>query len=404
MTFKPAQGGAAAGRTDGRDGRAYGGAGRPAGPVDLIPGADDVTAAAVLAGLDRPVIGLSRWVAGAHAVAAGSGRTLYLVTGDGTRITYPLELLLTGSPAARWIVGSADGLLRDGLSGHPVHWDGQRFTGTSSAGAGGTGTTAAGGTDGNSADGNSADGNSADGNSADGHGADGPGSDAGAGSGGSDGETAPLLDGPGSVRLDITRVDPVTASAEIGGTASAAITALTGAAPSGWGAGEPVSEPWSPRQLTAFARDRAPLPTSVVVTAGSEAAGLFEAEPVASGVHTRLRLALGAAGPPGPGFLASLDALAETLAAEDAHAMLVAWQPGRADATREAGPQQPGVPVGLFAGHEIVSARGVEHARAAPAEATAIVGSGSRQACWCRFGTERPHQVLVEVMNHFRQW
>ena len=379
MTSTPAQGGAAAGRTYGRA--------ATAGPQDLIPGADDVTAAAVLAGLDRPVIGLSRWIAGAHSVAARSGRTLYLVTGDGTRITYPLELLLTASPAARWIVGSASGTLGDGLSGHPVRWDGQRF-------ADATDTRATdGGTDGNSADGHRADGHGTGGGNGNGY----------------DGGTAPapLLDGPGSLRLEITRVDPATGAVEIGGTASAAITALTGAAPSGWGAGEPVSEPWSQRELTAFARGRAPRPTSVVITAGSEASpavGVLEAEPVASGVHTRLRLALGAARAPGPGFLASLDALAETLADQGAHAMLVAWQPGRADATREARPPSPGVPVGLLAGHEIVSARGVEHARAAPAEATAIVGSGSRQACWCRFGTERPHQVLVEVMNHFRQW
>jgi hypothetical protein len=96
--------------------------------------------------------------------------------------------------------------------------------------------------------------------------------------------------------------------------------------------------------------------------------------------------------------------VAQALAAEDARAMIVAWQPGRADITRTAGKAPASMPVGLFAGHEIVAARGVKHARSAPAETTAIIDSGSRKACWCRFGTETPQQALVDVMNHFRKW
>lgn len=417
MTWTPAEDGPPdAGPADGRagtgaDGRADGSTGTSgpddpvrdgtgAGPEDPFPGADDVTATAVVTELDRPVAGLSRWIAGAHAVAAGSGRTLYLVTGESTRITYPLELLLAASPAARWVVRSASGRCRDGLSGQPVRWDGQRFAadgtaanGSSRTGSKGTGGTAT-GSGGTGSSGTGSDGSRSGARRAD--------------DGGYDAErAAPRLDGPGSVRLDITRLEPAAGTADIAATASAAAIALTGAVPTGWGAGEPVTEPWSPRDVTAFARDRAPRPASVVITAGSGArstAGVLEAEPAASGVHTRVRLAVGAQRYPGPEFLASLDDLAAALAAEGAHAMLVGWQPGRADATREARTPPPGMPVALFAGHQIVAARGVEHARAAPAESTAIVGSGAQTGCWCRFGTERPHQALVDVMNHFRQW
>jgi hypothetical protein len=290
-------------------------------------------------------------------VAAQTGRTLYVVTGHGARVTYPLELLLVTSPAARWIVRSARGQFQDGLSGQPLRWDGQRFTAAER---------------------------------------DAP-------------PAAPPAqpDGQGSVRIDITRLHPAAGDVDIGGTASAAAAALTGADPAGWGTGEPVTEPWSSPELTAFARERAPRPTSVVVTAGAQArpaAGLLEAEPGAGGVLTRLRLAVGAASYPGPWLHAALDGLAGMLAAEDAHAMLASWQPGPADATREPGRQPPSVPVGLFAGREIVAVRGVKHAQAAPAETTAIVGSGARRACWCRFGTEAPHQALVDVMDHFRKW
>jgi hypothetical protein len=324
---------------------------------EIAPGADAVIGAAVLTEVDRPVAGLSRWIAGAHAVAAQTGRTLYVITGHGARVTYPLELLLVTSPAARWIVRSARGQFQDGLSGQPLRWDGQRFTAAER---------------------------------------DAP-------------PAAPPAqpDGQGSVRIDITRLHPAAGDVDIGGTASAAAAALTGADPAGWGTGEPVTEPWSSPELTAFARERAPRPTSVVVTAGAQArpaAGLLEAEPGAGGVLTRLRLAVGAASYPGPWLHAALDGLAGMLAAEDAHAMLASWQPGPADATREPGRQPPSVPVGLFAGREIVAVRGVKHAQAAPAETTAIVGSGARRACWCRFGTEAPHQALVDVTDHFRKW
>lgn len=351
-----------------------------AGPDDPAPGADDVTGAAIVTEVGRPVAGLSRWIAGAHAVAAQTGRTLYVVTGDGTRITYPLELLVTGSRAARWIARPADSHgYCDGLSGRPVRWDGQRFA------ADGGGTPAGGDPAGRDAARDAA-------------------MDYHAGS--ARAVPPPRLDGPGSVRVEITRLHPA-AAAEIGGTASAAAAALTGAEPAGWGTGEPATEPWSPQDLTAFARERAPRPTSVVITAGTHprpAVGLLEAEPVSSGVLSRVRLAIGTDRYPGPQLLSALDGLAEALAAEDARAMLVAWQPGSADGARAPGQLPPSVPVGLFAGHEIVSARGVDHARAAPAETTAIVGSRSRKACWCRFGTAAPHQALVEVMNHFRKW
>jgi hypothetical protein len=338
----------------------------------VFPGADDVTPAAVIAEVDRPVAGLSRWIAGAHAAAAATGRTLCLLTSSTTRITYPLELLLTGSGAARWIVRTDTGSYHDGLSGQRLRWDGQRFTAptddeTAMDDAGGDGDA---------------------------------------------GTLAALpprqLYGHGSLRVDITGIHPAAGPIEIGETVAVAATAVTGAGPAGWGAGEPVTEPWSPPDLTAFARDRAPRPTSVVVTAGTQAApvaGTVQAEPAVDGVHVRVRLAFGTDRGPGPWSSADLDVLAQALAeGGQGRAMLAAWQPGRSDTTREAGRQPSGVPVGLFAGHEIVSARGVDHARAAPAEATVIVGSGSRSGCWCRFGTATPHQDLIEVMNHFRKW
>jgi hypothetical protein len=337
----------------------------------IFPGADDVTPAAVIAEVDRPVAGLSRWIAGAHAAAVGTGRMLYVLTRDNTRITYPLELLLAVSGAARWIVRSAGGTCTDGLSGQPVRWDGQRFTAATEP------DTAI--------------------HSAGSH----------------DGDARPAMPphqpyGHGSLRVDITGVHPAAGPVDIARTASAAAAALTGADPAGWGTGEPVTEPWSPPELTAFARTRSPRPTSVVITGGTQAspvAGVLEAEPEADGVHTRVRLAVGADRAPGTEFPASLDVLARALAeGGEAHAMLVAWQPGRADATRSAGRQPPSVPVALFAGHEIVAARGPDHARAAPAASAVIVGSGPRSACLCRFSAATPHQALIDVMNHFRQW
>lgn len=346
------------------------------GPADLFPGADDVTAEAVVTVVQRPVAGLSRRIAGAYAATAATGRILYIVTSAQTCITYPLELLLTASPAVQWIVPSpASPHCRDGMTGQPLHWDGNRYsTGTD------PGPTSHGPRHGPS------------------HDPSGPATAPPA--------PPPQLAGPGSLRVDITRLQPAAETTDISETASAAATALTGTPPTGWGTGEPATEPWSPAELTAFARQRAPQPTSVVITAGTQAhpaTGLLEAEPATVGVLIHLCLAVGTGNYPSHHLSAALDELAGTLAAQQARAMLVSWQPGHASTTRPPGPQ-PVVPVALLAGHDIVAARGHQHASKAPAQTTTIIGTPASSACWCRFGTTAPRQELADVTNHFQKW
>lgn len=322
-------------------------------PMTEHPAADRGTSKAFCVEQARPLVGLSTWLADAYAVATGGQRQLFLVTPATTRITFPAETLLAGSPH-RW-AARAPGAERffDGLSGEPLHWDGAVFV------------------------------------PADGVPPQAP--------------TSAWPSGEGRLRLDISVLHRASDSLEIGSTVEDCASALLDSAAAGWGVAEPASQPWSLRELTRFCRDRAPQPSTLVVVAGTpprRAVGLMSVSRVTTGVVERLQLALGSdSGADGP----ALDALAHALAARGARSMLAAWQPGRPDGTRGAEPTPPPTPLGMLVGAERVAVHGVEHAQAGAAGTATLLGPEHRPACWIRTDAPDadPFAQFRTVLQHF---
>jgi hypothetical protein len=318
-------------------------------PVPGHPAADRSTPAALVVEQARAVVGLSTWLADAAVVARESRRLLQVLTPADSRITYPLELLF-GAGGGQWVVRDGAGF-RDGFLGVPVGWDGTRFVPV-----------------------------------------EGPVPD-----------PEPVDAAAGSLEVQVTTLHRATAELQLGASASAVARALTGEEPLGWGTAEPATQPWSAREVTELCRDRAPDPTALVVVAGGagrRAVGRLEVTPVTTGVLEEVRLA-------GPAASAvaqdSVDELVEELAGS-ARSMVVGVHPTRSDGTRPSRVSPPTVPYGLLVGPSVLAARGVDHAREAPAASVRVLGRRSGDpACWCRLdgGPTTPFERLAAVLRHF---
>jgi Family of unknown function (DUF6177) len=321
--------------------------------VAAHPTADWETPAALIVEQDRPVVGLNSWIIDAHATAVDTNRRLFLVTPDSSRITYPLEALLADQ-TAQWVVHTRESAYYDGIAGQPLCWNGRSFAPDPNRPAAKP--------------------------------------------------ISPLSSaGPGTLRLDVTALAAATEDLRLGGIISDITASLTGTEPNGWGVREPVTQPWSRRELTAFARSRAPKPTSLVIVAGPHhqpLTGVFGIERVNTGILTRTRIARALPDYPSGPQLRELDELAATIAAHQIRVMIAAWQPGAPDGTRAPRLTPPSTPLGILCGPEMVAHRGIPHAKAAPA-VTTLLGSGRSSSCWCRLNTAAPSDTFAAVMRHF---
>lgn len=315
-------------------------------PVTAHPAADRVTAQALVVEQERAVVPLSTWLATAAVDAARAGLLMQVVTPADAVLTYPLELLLADG-GGQWVVRDGAGF-RDGFTAVPLGWDGARFAPV-----------------------------------------DGPVPD-------------PVARSGGGLQVQVTTLHEPDERLELGATAEAAVRALTGSGPLGWGVAEPATERWSPRELTALCRARAPEPTSLVVVGaatGRRAVGRLRVSRLAEGVLEEVRLA----GPSSAGVGA---AAVEDMAAElagTARSALVAVHPVRVDGERPAGPTLPALPYGVLVGHPVLAERGADHARRAPAGSVRVFGRRSTApGCWCRFTGDVPaFEQLVAVLRHF---
>jgi hypothetical protein len=333
-------------------------------PLTAHPAADRVTAEALVVEQFRNVVPASTWLvdaakaaaggAGKSATAGGAGksatagstRVLQLLTSEHSRITYPLELLLRDA-AAEWVVREDTGRYRDGIHGYAMAWNGARFA---------------------------------------------PDLDA---------ATATPVDptpGSGDIEVQIATLYPATEKLQLGTSTEAAIRALTGERPTGWGIAEPATQPWSAREITAHCRDRAPKATKLIVV-GSGVVGQLQVSRVDTGVLEEIRLSGPAAGEV---HQDSIEALAEEIAGT-ARLMVVAAHPGRRNGLRSSAPTLPALPYGMLIGHEMVAVGGLDHAKRTPATRVRILGSGRRNAAWCRLdqGQKAPFEQLTDILRHF---
>lgn len=209
--------------------------------ASLSPGAphlDGVTEHVLVVEQGRPRVGLSTAIAGAVAEAAATGRELVLITPPWTRLTFALELALSGA-GTRWVVRTGD-QFHDGFTGLGVRWERTRFVDDEPDVTGipeSRRTVAAV--------------LSEDVPPAWWH--------------------LPPIDlagtTPGTLRVTATTLHPATDALELGASFGALAEGLTGP-PRGWGVAEPVTQSWSPRELTRHLRGRMPR-ASVTVLGGS---------------------------------------------------------------------------------------------------------------------------------------
>jgi Family of unknown function (DUF6177) len=314
----------------------------PAG-VTVHPAAERSTADALVVEQDRSVVPLSTWLIDAAAAAAGAGQLLQIVTPADSVITYPLELLLRDG-GGQWVTRDGPGF-RDGFTGALLTWSGTRYSP-----------------------------------------ADGP-------------VPEPVTDlAGGGLEIQATRLHAATGPLELGAVAVAVLTALTGEGPAGWGTAEPVTQPWSPRELTAACRDRAPAPTALTIVAGApgrRAVGRLHVSRVDSGVLEEVRVSGPSAAMVGrPAMERLADELGPTV-----RSMVVALHPTRLEGRRPARPCPPAVPYGLLVGAPVVAQRGADHAGRAPAGSVRLLAGGT--ACWCRFDRGASFEQLTAVLEHF---
>ncbi|WP_338898194.1 DUF6177 family protein [Streptomyces sp. TG1A-60] len=302
------------------------------------PAVDVVTDHAAVVLVDRPVVALTTWLAEIMRTAVASRRALQIVTPPHVRLTPAARTTLARVPN-RWVVQDPECGYYDGLSGAVLRWRDGVFS--PALAQDGTATVAG-------------------------------------------AFTRPVDEAPG--RQLIVALRTVRKPDErllLGGALEAAWEALTGTAPAGWGTAEPVNLPWSPRQLTDLARERAPEPSQLIVvgTPDRPAMATVRVTRTAKGVEEDVVLTVGyAAGEELP--LDRVEPLAGTLVREHGlMTMLTSVRVARADLTTAPRLEGPPLPAAFTLGPDDVHTIGLDHARRPPVEVRAVhLGPTARPA------------------------
>ncbi|MFZ3566798.1 DUF6177 family protein [Streptomyces sp. BH097] len=285
-----------------------------------LPIVDVLTDSTAVVIADRPVLGLTTWLADVLRITTAANRALHIVTPPDTRLTLPLRTALGGAPN-RWVIQHPEDGYYDGLSGAELTWREGTFAPT------GDGTLAAPFTS---------------------------------------GATAPAHEH--QLTVSFRTLHAPDADLTLGASLETAWRHLLGTPPAGWGTAEPINLPWSPRQLTDLARDRAPDPTHTLAigTPDRPAIATHRTTRTTAGIAEDITLTVGyATDEPVP-----LDAI-EPLAAElvDAHSlatMLTTLRTASADLTLPPLLTAPPLPVAFTLGATDVRAIGRTHARRPP--------------------------------------
>lgn len=218
-------------------------------PADGQPAVDVLTDSTAVVLIDRPVVALTSWLSAVLRTTSPSGRALQIVTPPHVRLSLPARTSLAQIPN-RWVVQDPGCGYYDGLSGAVLRWQNGTFAPALTKDGRPTVAEA-------------------------------------------------FADVPPStghqVVVAFRTVRPADEHLVLGRALETAWKALTGASPAGWGTAEPVSLPWSPRQLTDLARDRAPEPTHMVAVGHPErpAIATIRVTRTATGVEEDIKLTLG---------------------------------------------------------------------------------------------------------------
>ncbi|MFI1563048.1 DUF6177 family protein [Streptomyces sp. NPDC020490] len=291
-------------------------------PDDGQPVVDVLTDSTAVVLADRPVLALTPWLSEVFRTAAASGRALQIVTPPHVRLTAAARATLLQVPN-RWVVQDPAQGYYDGLSGAVLRWrDGTFAPVVTADGAAVVAEAFA--------------------------------------------RTEPAAERQLVVALRTLR--PAAADLVLGRALETAWRTLTGAAPGGWGTAEPVNLPWSPRQLTDLARDRAPAPTHLLAVGhpGRPATASLRISRTEGGVEEDVTLTLGYGADEAPPT-DRIESLAGALAADHGLAtMLTSLRRAPRDLTTPPRFQAPPTPVAFTLGAGDVRGIGLTHARRPP--------------------------------------
>ncbi|URM91582.1 DUF6177 family protein [Streptomyces sp. MRC013] len=317
-------------------------------PAAAQPAVDVLTDRAAVVIQDRPVVAMTAWLSDAFRAAAEAGIGLQIVSPAGTTLSPAVRDSLGGRPS-RWVVQDERDGYYDGLTGAVLRWQNGVFAPVETA-ADGTGT-------------------------------------AKGGAGTPVAATYQEVTETGERQLAVTfrSVHPADERLVLGRGLEAVWRELTGTPPAGWGTAEPANLPWSPRQMTQVARERAPLSTWFVVVGGRDRPGVatVRVRRTEAGVEEEVTLAFGY----GSGEEPPVDAVrsaAENLATlHRLQSMLVQIRKARRDLAVPPRFEGPGVPLAFVLGAEEVHGMPEDRARRTPlAQPPVALGPKARPALY----------------------
>ncbi|MCX4533623.1 DUF6177 family protein [Streptomyces sp. NBC_00841] len=313
-------------------------------PAAAQPAVDALTDKVAVVIQDRPVVAMTAWLSDAFRATANAELGLQIVTAPGVTLSPAVRGSLPGWPS-RWVVQDERDGYYDGLSGAVLRWQNGLFAPVEAA--------------------------------------DATPEDPRTPVAASFKEVADT--GERQLAVSFRTVHPADERLVLGGSIEAVWRELTGAPPAGWGTAEPANLPWSLRQLTDVAYDRAPQPTWAVVVGSPDRPALatVRISRTTGGVEEDVTLALGY----GADEDMPLDALpraAEILATRHhLQSMLVQIRKARRDLAVPPRFEGPGVPLAFVLGAEEVREMPGDRARRTPlSEPPVQLGPKTRPALY----------------------
>ncbi|MEU5542544.1 DUF6177 family protein [Streptomyces sioyaensis] len=296
-------------------------------PAAAQPTVDVLTDKVAVVIQDRPVVAMTAWLQDAFRTAAHAELGLQIVTPPGTTLSPAVRDSLSNWPS-RWVLRDEREGYYDGLTGAVLRWQEGMFAPVVAADAT------------------------------------------------PDDPRTPVaasyqeVTDTGERQLAVTfrTVHPADDRLVLGGALESIWRELTGEPPAGWGTAEPANLPWSPRQITDLAYERAPEPTWFVVVGSPGRPGLatVRISRTKAGVEEHTTLAFGY----GPEEEPPVDALpraAELLATRHRlQSMLVQLRKARRDLAVPPRFEGPGVPLAFALGAEEVRQMPDDRARRTP--------------------------------------
>ncbi|WP_435242962.1 DUF6177 family protein [Streptomyces cucumeris] len=313
-------------------------------PAAAQPAVDVLTDKVAVVIQDRPVIAMTAWLSDALRPTARAELGLQIVTPPGARLSPAVRTSLGGWPS-RWVVQDEKEGYYDGLSGAVLRWQNGLFAPVAPE-----------------------DATPED--------PDTPVADA---------YRAFADTGERQLAVTFRTVHPADDRLVLGGALESVWRELTGEPPAGWGTAEPANLPWSVRQLTDLAHDRAPEPTWLVVVGSPDRPALatVRVSRTTGGVEEDVTLAFGY-GPDEEPPLEALPRVAEILATRHRlQSMLLQLRKARRDLMVPPRFEGPGVPLAFVLGPEEVRELPGDRARRTPlADPPLPLGPASRPALY----------------------